>query len=42
MNCPECGKTLTDKDAYGHDCEVVSAAMARIRKNSFNGKGVVL
>lgn len=22
MICPECGKKLTDEDAYGHDCEV--------------------
>lgn len=21
MICPECGKKLTDEDAYGHDCE---------------------
>jgi hypothetical protein len=20
--CPECGKKLTNKDCYGHDCEV--------------------
>jgi len=23
MRCTECGKQLTDDDAYGHDCEVV-------------------
>ncbi len=22
MKCSECGKTLTNADAYGHDCEV--------------------
>lgn len=22
MKCPECGKKLTNEDAYGHDCEV--------------------
>ena len=21
MRCPECGKHLTEDDAYGHDCE---------------------
>ena len=24
MRCPECGKHLTDADAYGHDCEAPS------------------
>ena len=23
MKCVECEKVLTDKDAYGHDCEIV-------------------
>jgi len=23
IKCPECGKELTDEDAYGHDCEVI-------------------
>lgn len=22
FKCEECGKPLTDEDAYGHDCEV--------------------
>lgn len=26
MRCIECGKILTDEDAYGHDCEVCSKA----------------
>ena len=25
MICPECKKTLTNADAYGHDCEIDNA-----------------
>jgi alanine racemase len=40
--CQECGKPLTDADAYGHDCEPVAAAMKRIKAGAFGGQSVVL
>lgn len=29
MICEECGKRLTNKDAYGHDCEVSTRVKKR-------------
>ena len=32
--CPECGKHLTEEDAYGHDCEVDEKHTVRTQEES--------